>query len=541
MLVAAPIARAQDVPADCDYLIVTDSLLLPEARRLADLRSETGFDRIVNPAVATMGDIERDFPSPGARSRSLSAFLRDVKIKNGKLPEHIVLFGDAREDGTASEDRVPTYVYLARSLASPWENEVYTSDDVYCTLLDTIAFDSIRLYASVGRIPAATADQARAYVDKVKAYETRYPYGPMAFTYGFVNDDHIQRGASGDLSPIRNMNSYHMDIWDALGQKPFVRRMLSIEYPLEPDYTKPAARDSLMELLNAGPARWYFMGHASANQLTDEKIFETPADLFRLKPKALQAIAALIAPYTADFADRNSVSMGEHLLFHPHGAIAVLAPMALTYPMPASSLLQRWGDSAVGAGTLGLSVARAKMGPSNDRLIDQGFALLGDPGLTLRSPAFDLEPAPGSGRSKLMLQEAGDPGDSAYLQLVQIDTIPLSLFREPDPGWPEEYFLRERLLGETRGVLGPGGAVTLDIPWIPASPSAAAVKVMTWSGEGMRYGHFPLTDLGPVSLRRPESRKAAKGYRLVVEGGSIRFVEAGSSGRRVDVNGAQAK
>ena len=543
-LTALPAARALEVPLDCDYLIVTDSLLLPEARRLADLRSGTALDRISKPGVATMGDIERDFPVSGPRSRSLLAFLRDIKLKNGKLPEHIVLFGDASKDGSAPEDRVPTYTYLVHNPERPFDPERYdtlASDDVYGTLLDTISVDSIRFYASLGRIPASTLAQARAYVDKVEAYETHYPYGPMAFTYGFANDDHFQHGAPGDLDPITNMNTYHKDIWDALDQKPFVRRMLSIEFPFESDFTKPAARDSLMELLNAGPARLYFVGHSNANQLTDEKLFETPADLSRLKTKALQPIAAFIAPYTAGFADRDTVSMGEQLLFHPHGAIALLAPMAFTYPMPARALLQHWGDSAVGAGTLGIGVARAKNGQSTDVFNDQGYALLGDPGLTLRHPAFDLVPAPGSGRSRLALQDAGAPGDSAYLQLVQVDTVPLDPFVGSHPYFAGQYFLRERILGEAHGVLGPGGAITLDIPWVSASPSAAAVKVMTWNGNGMRYGHFPLTDLGPVSLRRPDSRKAANGYRLVIDGGRIRFEAKGISGRIMDLKGAHSK
>lgn len=544
MLAAVAFARAADVPPDCDYLVVTDSLLLPQAKRLSDLRAATALDRIAKPEVATMGDIERDFPMSGPRSRSLLAFLRDVQAKNGKLPEHIVLFGDAAVDGSAPKDRVPTYSYLARSPIRPWTEEAYdtlVSDDVYGTLLDTIAVDTLRLHASAGRIPAATLAQARDYVDKVEAYETHYPYGPMAFTYGFASDDHIQQNGGENLSPILNMNTYHKDIWDALDVKPFVRRMLSIEFPIMEDFTKPAAKDSLFGLLNAGPARWYFVGHAAANQLTDERIFETPADLSRLKPKALQPIAAFIAPFTGGFTDRNAMSMCENLLFHPHGAIACLAPMNNIFPYPSSALLQRWGDSAMGAGTLGAGFSRAKNGPTLDVFNDQGYVLLGDPGLTQRSPAFDLVPAQGSGRSRLVLEDAGAPGDSAYLQLVQVDTVPLDPFTDSHPYFAGQYFLRERILGEVRGLAGSGGAVTLDIPWIPASPSAAAVKVMTWNAGGMRYGHFPLTDLGPVSLRRPDSRTAAQGYRLVVEGGRIRFEKAGVPDRRVDLKGAQAK
>ncbi|MEO6097361.1 MAG: C25 family cysteine peptidase [Fibrobacteria bacterium] len=536
-------AQALEVAVDCDYLILTDSLLLPQARRLADFRSLTALDRIVKPQVATMGDIEREYPVTGQRSLSVSAFLRAVKQKNGKLPVHLVLFGDASVDPAAPGDRVPTYTYQARD-PNYWNPIVYdtlASDDVYGTLLDTLSFDSLRFSASVGRVPASTIAQARAYVDKVEAYETHYPYGPMAFTYGFANDDQTQHGAPGDQDPITDMYCTYQNIWDALKRKPFVRRMLSIEFPMDTNFTKPAARDSLLALMNAGPTRLYFAGHSSMSQFTDEKVFKTPDDLPRLKPKALQPIVAFIGSSTAGFADRYSVSMGEELLFHPHGSIAFFGPMSFSYPNPALELMQRWGDSALQGGTLGTSISRAKSGGSTDPINDQGFALLGDPGLTLRVPAFDLVPAAGSSRSRLTLQDAGAAGDSIYLQLVQVDTLSMNPFPGPDPMPPDRVFLRERLIGEVRGVLGAGGAASLDIPWISASPSAAAIKVMTWNGSGMRYGHFPLSEIGPVSLRKPGVRTESKRYRIIMENGGIHLEIPGSIFRRVDVNGAESK
>ena len=40
----------------------------------------------------------------------------------------------------------------------------------------------------------------------------------------------------------------------------------------------------------------------------------------------------------------------------------------------------------------------------------------------------------------------------------------------------------------------------------------------------MRYGHFPLSDLGPIAVGRTVARKAAnRPYRLVLDGTAVRI------------------
>jgi hypothetical protein len=38
---------------------------------------------------------------------------------------------------------------------------------------------------------------------------------------------------------------------------------------------------------------------------------------------------------------------------------------------------------------------------------------------------------------------------------------------------------------------------------------SAAIKVMTWNGQGMHYGHFPLASLGGLGVR-PQARQRAR-------------------------------
>jgi hypothetical protein len=542
LVFAATPAHPLSIPSDCDYLVLTDSLLLPEAKRLADMRAATPRDAIAKPCVATMADIYRDQPFAGARSGSIIAFLRHVKQSNGGLPGHLVLFGDASIDADSPDNRVPSFMYPLRDpTLGTWENPVYDtlpSDDVYAGLRDTVPSDSFLPLMAVGRIPAGTLAQAKAYVDKVAEYETHFPFGPRAFSYGFAIDDDLHRGAPNDQEPIAMLPELHEELWNRLTVKPFVRRMLSIEFPIQPDFTKPAARDSLIGMFNQGISRFYFLGHGSPMQLTDENILNIPGDLARLKPRAGQPIAAMLGCTTAPYSARGGASMGEQMLFHPLGVIAFLGAVAPTYSGPNNELFAAWDDTASRGGTLGRAFVHAKVATGSNLWNSLAFALLGDPALSLHVPAFDLAPALGSGRSRLVLQGAGAAGDSIYFQYVRVDSIPFAPFLHPlNEFQRDRKFLRETVVVEGRAALGLGGDVSLDLP-----ANISAVKVMTWNGQGMRYGHFPLASLGILGVRGQRiAAHAPAPYRLILSGNRIRIQWAGAGPgkeRQADINGA---
>lgn len=522
------------VPGDCDYLVITDSLLLPEAKRLADFRAAHAADHIRKPHVATMADVYQDYPTHGPKFRGLLAFLKDVEQKNGRLPDHLLLFGDASWDETSPDNRVPTYKHVYRSF-SRWSPDTihYDSagvDEVYPHLLDSVPRDSLRPRTALGRVPAGSLEQARRYVDKVIAYEEKFPYGPMAFTFGYANDDDRQLSS---WEPITMLPGSHEDLWHALAVKPFARRVLSIEFPRESDTSKTAARDSLLALFNAGPSRLYLFGHSSYWQFTDERMFAVPDHLPRLAPKPLAPIVAYVSSLAGSFAHPRAPSLGEELIFHPHGAVAFLGATRENFPVPNQQLFKHWDDTASRGGTLGRSFAHAKA-KAQDADNSLSFSVMGDPGLTLRVPALNLVPAAGSGTSRLVLSEAGAAGDSVFYQVVQIDTARYADI-SAHPMLEYDTYVRERVVGAGVGVLGAKGAATLELPWAP-NPRTAFVKVMTWNRQGMRYGHFPIADLGPISVRRSAARGAAgKPYRVELRGTQLRFLRGD---RAFDLKGA---
>ncbi|GEM_PF-3238167 len=530
---------AQAKAAGCDYYIITDSVFSVQAQRLAAFRH--GFSPAVaaQPCIAKMADIYQSNPPRGPKWTALQDFLKAAYEQNQTTLSHVVLLGDASFDENAPANHVPTFSEKIRSLQHFSLDTVFydtmTSDDAYAAFFDSVEFESVHPLAfAIGRIPARTPAQADAYLDKLEAYETHFAYGPQAFTYGFLSDDDLQRGSPQDMDPITSMPELHQDLWDALRVKPFVRRMLSIEFPIQPDGGKPAAKDSTLGLLNAGPSRVFFTGHGSPYQLTDERIFESPGDLGRLRAKPLQPIISMLACTTARFANPDSESMGEELLFHPNGAVAFLGGTIPTYANPNNDLFKRWNGLALGGGTLGRTFATAKDSASDPRN-NAAYALLGDPALTLRVPAFDLAPGPGSGASRIVLQDAGAAGDSAYFQFVRIDSLPFNSVIAPlNIQQRDRFYPRETLVAEGRAVLGAGGTVTFALP-PSGDPGNAAVKIMTWNTHGMRYGHFTLESMGVNALDSVRPKAAAReGFRLVLRGSGLVFE---GQGRRIGLDG----
>jgi hypothetical protein len=522
---ASPLSAA--LPSGtCDYLIVADSLFLPQAQRLSDLRHRLTPGVAAHPCVASMPEVYHAYPPTGLRWTSLRDYLaarwRDAP---GEL-KHVVLLGDASFQDDAPANHVPVFqqrIFSAVERGTPG-NPAYdtlSSDDAFTCFFDSVTnSDSLAPRFAIGRIPAGTRAQAEAYLDKVEAYESAYPFGPQAFTYGYLSDDDIQHGSIDDMDPIWDLSEQHFRLWDALPVKPFVKRLLSIEFPIQPDWSKPAARDSLIRLFNTGPARVYFIGHGHPHQLTDERIFLVPDDLTGLRPKPVQPMVAMLSCTTARFGAPGTV-MGKELLFHPHGAISFLGGTIPTYPSPNLNLGHRLDSVAALGGTLGQAVLKAK----HDAFYAQNtaaYVLLGDPALTLRAPAFDLAPALGSGAGRLVLEAAGTPGDSAYFQLVRIDSLPWNaVIQAPNTAQRDRLYPRETVVGEGRAVLGAGGNVTFTLP-PTGDPRASAVKVMAWNSRGMRYGHFPLASLMALAVRTvPGPAHAQAGYRLRVRGGEL--------------------
>lgn len=526
----------------CDYLIVTDSMFSIQAKRLADLRHKLTPNVAKQPCIRQMADIYQEYPVVGPKWKSLQEYLKAAYQANKPDLAHVVLLGDASLNPTSGRDHVPTFTEQIHSLdrSSNSPDTIYydtvTSDDAYSAPFDSLRFDSIPDMAfGIGRIPADSPQEADAYLDKVEAYESNFAFGPAAFTYGFISDDDLQKGQQDGLDPIYNMPQLHQAVWDSLPVKPFVRRMLSIEFPVQPDGHKPAAQDSTIGLFNAGPARIYFIGHGSPHQLTDENIFNVPADLPRLHNKRLQPIASMLACTTARFADADSNSMGEQLLFHPNGVIAFMGGTIPTYSTENNLLFIRWNTLAMAGGTLGKTFAEAKNSGGFLRINSVAYALLGDPALTLPAPIFDLEPASGSGASKLVLTNAGTMGDSAYFQLVRIDSLPFSAIIDPlDLYLKEAQYQREVLVAEGRASLSAGGSVTFMLSG-SGNPKALAIKVMTWNSRGMHYGHFPLESLGFVAIRPlRNSHSALQEWHVALQGNRLVLT---SQGRKIGLDG----
>lgn len=175
----APLAALEPVGA-ADYVIVTHDDLSGAAASLAAYRAGTGF-------VTRVVDVDEVYDAYAGGNRgpdALVAFLGELAASG--VPRHVVLLGAASVDprnhlGTSGPDHVPSAPVRERSRGiQAWSDELY------------VAGGNIAL----GRIPARSAAEAQAYVDKVIAFEAQLATEGVAGRALLVAD----ATAGGDLA-----------------------------------------------------------------------------------------------------------------------------------------------------------------------------------------------------------------------------------------------------------------------------------------------------------------------------------------------------
>ncbi|HEY7697147.1 MAG TPA: C25 family cysteine peptidase, partial [Vicinamibacteria bacterium] len=145
-----------------DYLLIGPREFLPAAEPLLRQRQRQG---LVAMGVA-IEDVYDDFGFGEARPEALKEFLEYAYHHwRGGAPRYVVLFGDATYDRkdylqTGVRDRVPAWM---RKTSYLWT----ASDPTYAAVNGEDELPDLAL----GRLPAATLEEARTLVDKVLEYE----------------------------------------------------------------------------------------------------------------------------------------------------------------------------------------------------------------------------------------------------------------------------------------------------------------------------------------------------------------------------------
>lgn len=319
-----------------DYLIVTHPDFISEANRLANLhrtkiRNKDGTARRVQ--IVTPDEIYQEFSSGMADVSSIRDFIKyhfDKNISHPQdQPKHVLLLGDGSYDAKGIQT-VKSKILTYQSRESMYSPEAYTSDDFYGLMGENEGFwgEKVDLFEDdrelqvntidvpIGRMPAATLEEAKILVDKVINYVTNPAlFGSWTQSILLVGD--YKRGECnhmGESNKLGNLVS---------GCSPCVNidKLFFDSYPaksLAEGLRFPDAKVALMDKLNKGQLLVNYTGHGGEQGLSNSYIFEL-SDILSLEnyPRLPFWITA-----TCEFGkydDPERVSGAEQLVLTPKG------------------------------------------------------------------------------------------------------------------------------------------------------------------------------------------------------------------------------
>ena len=409
---AAPVANQnlRGVTGAPDYVVVTHPDFLDQAQRLAERRrTRDGLE----PVVVTTDQVTNEFSggTPDMRAvRDYMKFLYD-RVPASEAPRYLLLFGDGHFDyrdlrGTEAPNFVLPYQtenMLNRDLS-------YTSDD-YFGLLDDDEGEwessrggSQRVDVGIGRIPARTARDAQAAVNKIVRYEDPATFGPWRNRFTFVADDQFPNPWDVDLH-VLNADGTAVRT-QAADSSITLEKIYAPAYALTRTARgtrRPQVVEAIEESINRGTLVWNYSGHGSPDKLGDEN-YLTEEMVARLDNPDRLPVFVTVTCSVGHFDIPDEQSLAEQVFLRPDGGgIAMLTTVRLVYTSdnPGSDtnfglnielsrqMVTREPDGR--PARLGDALVRTKQTSTGASLNNRKFNLLGDPAVRLGLPERRVE------------------------------------------------------------------------------------------------------------------------------------------------------
>ncbi len=373
--------RGMAVP---DLLIVAHPSFLIDANRLADFRRD--FDGL-DVEVVTPAQIYNEFSSGSQDITAIRNFAMHLYYKSPdpKL-KYLLLFGDCSYDYKDRITNNTNYVPVYQSTASMNLYQSYASDDYYGILARTRGSWEVdeNIDIGVGRLPAKTAQEAKAMVDKLKHYASSgLTLGDWRNQYTFVADNGdgcLHSSQADELSDILLLKNSNGNL-----KKVYLGAYEQVASP--GGYTSPTCTNELINTINNGSLVVNYTGHGGETVWADEFLFtsEMAEGLTNINNLPFFVTA------TCDFGRHDyptQTSGAESLVLNPNGgAIGImttgrpvesysnLVMNTAFYNSLFRSLSGRMGD-----------VQRLTKNLSSSKFSNRGFTLLGDPSARFAFP-----------------------------------------------------------------------------------------------------------------------------------------------------------
>lgn len=361
----AAAARAS-APADlrnpgrgAEYVVIAPAALRAEAERLAGLRAAQGLSVM----VVDLADVMDVFNDGVSDPLAIRRFLAEAVRSWPTAPRYVALAGKGTYD---PRNLLGLSTNLLPTLLVTTPDGIATADAALADL-DGGGLPAVAL----GRIPAVTAAEMRAYVDKVAAYESA-PGGDWTSRALLAADDADFAGdfpaTSGGLAATLPGTVSRVDLLPGQVQD---------------------GRARLFDALRQGQALFNYVGHGGLDRLSDEGLLLT-SDVARLGNAPRLPVMTALTCLISQFAYPSVTSLGEELVLRADGgAAALFGPTWLSHNAPAGELgrhlLPRL--AAPDGGRLGDRLLRGLndyAAAGGDRETLRLYILLGDPALAMK-------------------------------------------------------------------------------------------------------------------------------------------------------------
>jgi len=358
-----PVSGLKSSLNQADHLMLGPRALLEAARPLVDLRRSQGL----RTRAVSLEEIYSEFGFGESRPEAVREFISYAYHHWRKpAPRYVLLLGDASYDfkdylETGVRNQVPPLMLKTSFL---WT----ASDPAYAA----VNGEDILPDLAVGRLPAANADEARAMVEKILAYESSGSISGKPVVLVADSPD-----AAGDFeADAEEIASGLLASWSP--RKIYLSRL----------GTEPTRR-AILDSFDQGAWLLSYMGHGGIHLWANENIFNT-SQVAGLRAQSQQPVVLTLDCLNGYFHFPYFNSLAEELLkAEGKGAIAAFSPSGLSLNGPAhlfhKALLselflrrhERLGDAVAAA-----QAVYAESGAFPELL--RIYHLLGDPALRLR-------------------------------------------------------------------------------------------------------------------------------------------------------------
>jgi hypothetical protein len=409
--------------AAADYIVIHPADFELAASELANLRSRVlpgvGSPNAVAVAVE---DIYANFSGGQKDWRAIRQFLRHQFLTHGQRLRWVCLLGDAsfdfrnyygREPGVELFDWIPTDL-ISSFPRVPYPTSIY---EPYTADESLVALDSPPIGSpyhdipdlAIGRLPARSANDALALVQRVARYVEDAPTGAWRNRVLMSADD--LRYRSVEPSANEEDHTIQAERLSTLYVPPSieVQKLYLIEYPLIGVY-KPDGRRDLLNWLNEGTTIFYYVGHGAAATLADEHLFEI-TDISGLTNGDRRFVFMAFSCDVGVYADPNSQCMAEDFVTASQGGgIASIAASWVSYSslndLLSSAVFSHYfpRQSVSDSTSVGeaLTAGKAEMWPVFSRVRNaRRYNVIGDPAIMPPNPVDDVGFAAGSADSLL--------------------------------------------------------------------------------------------------------------------------------------------